>query len=173
MATTNGMVTAPDLDYLPGAPFEDGEVDSAVETLRNVVRWHIAPQRSETVTLDVSIMQRRLFLMTTHLVSVDEIRARGEVVDPGDYSVSPHLCRVIRNGSGYWPSGYAAVEVDMTHGYETVPRDLLSVIAAIAATSRRDQSVREAVAGPWTMALIGIDKIIERYDPRRLQLGMA
>lgn len=173
MATTNGMVTANDLSHLPGAPFEDAEVDSAVETLRNAVRWHIAPQRSETVTLDVSVMQRRLFLMTTRLISVDEIRANGEVVSPDDYSVSTHLCRIIRTGSGYWPSGYGAVEVDMTHGYETVPLDLLNVIAAIAATSRRDQVVREAVAGPWTMALIGIDKVIERYDPRRLQLGMA
>lgn len=172
MATTNGMVTADDLSFLPGAPFEDSEVDAAVETLRNAVRWHIAPERSETVTLDIPIMQPRLTLMTTHLVSIDEIRANGEVVDPADYQVSKTFGRVKRI-CGYWPAGYGTVEVDMTHGFETVPKDLLNVIAAIAATSRRDQAVREAVAGPFTMALIGIDKVIERYDPRRIQSGMA
>lgn len=173
MATTNGMVTADDLSFLPGAPFEDSEVDAAVETLRNAVRWHIAPQRSGTVELDISIMQRRLFLPTTCLISIDEIRANGEVVSPDDYQVSKTFSRVARTGCAYWPPGYGSVEVDMTHGYDTVPKDLLNAIAAIAATNRRDQTVREAVAGPFTMALIGIDKVIERYDPRRFQLGMA
>lgn len=170
---SNDMVEAEALADFPGAPFSEGETDAAVETLRGSLFWHVAPVRENvTITLDTTYMQRRLFLPTRKLVEVSEIRAKGEEVDPELYSVSINFGRVLRK-SGYWPSGDGSIEVDMTHGYESVPLELLSVIAAIASTTRRDQTVRQTVAGPYTLSLAGMDRIIDRYGLWRMQPGWA
>lgn len=171
---SNDMVTPAELAAYPGGPFTDDETDSAVETLRGAAFWHIAPEhKDDTVILDVPRGVRRLFLPTRKLTEVSEIRANDEIVDPDFYQVSTNLGMVRRVRGGYWPSGYGVIEVDMTHGYESVPLELLSVIAAIASTSRRDQTVRQSVAGPYTLPIVGMDKIIERYSVWHLQLGIA
>lgn len=139
----NDLVTPSELAYLPGAPFTAGEVDAAVASIRAALEWHIAPDLQKTVTFDVRQSQQRLLLPTRNLVSVDEVRADGEIVDPTAYQVSTTLAQVIKK-SGSWPVGFGTVEVDMTHGYESVPPDLLPVIAATA-TSQRLLAVRAPV----------------------------
>jgi hypothetical protein len=169
---TNDMVTPEDLAHLPGAPFLAAEVDGAVETIRTAIGWHIAPERSETYVFDVPRGETRLRLMTTHLVSIDEVRASGVVVDETKYEASEKLS-ILKHKTGSWASGYGAVEVDMTHGFEETPKDLLNIIAAVAASGRRDQSVREAVAGTYTLPLVGIDNVIYRYVPWHRRFGVA
>lgn len=168
----NDMVAPNDLESYPGAPFEDAEVDGAVATLRKALQWRIAPEDTETVSFDIPYREKRLRLPTAYLVTVDEIRANGVAVPSTDYEVSKNLS-MVKLKSGWWPEGYGTVEVDMTHGYESVPLDLLNIIAAIAATSRRDQSVREAVAGTYTLPLVGIDNVVYRYVPWHSRNGMA
>lgn len=134
---TNDLVAPTDLSYLPGAPFTADEVDAAVEALRTALRWHIAPVRTETVTLDVDGLDQILHLPTRLLVSVDEVRDAdtASVVAASEYRVSKPLAQVKRD-YGYWESGYARIQVDLTHGYESCPRDLLPVIAEVAVSQR-------------------------------------
>jgi len=134
---TNDLVSPTELSYLPGAPFTADEVDAAVEALRTALRWHIAPERAETVTLDVGDCDEVLRLPTRQLVSVDEIRDvdAATVIAASEYRVSKPLAQVKRN-YGYWESGYARIQVDLTHGYESCPRDLLPVIAETAVSQR-------------------------------------
>lgn len=134
---TNDLVAPAELSYLPGSPFTDDEVDAAVEALRTAMRWHIAPVREETVTLDVDDCAPILQLPTRQLVSVDEVRDAdtANVVAASEYRVSKPLAQAKRN-FGYWESGYARIQVDLTHGYESCPLDLLPVIAETAVSQR-------------------------------------
>lgn len=146
---SNDMVS--DLDDFPGAPFTDAQIDGAVAALRSAVRWHIAPVRSETVVLDVQRWERWLRLPTRHLVSVVEIRnaETGDVIDSDTYRVSTRL-DMVKSSSGYWPCGYGAVEIDITHGYSTTPADVLAVLAAAAALGRQDATVRQVSVDDFT-----------------------
>lgn len=180
----NDLVDASQLSYLPGAPFTEGEVDAAAAAIITALEWHIAPERQDTVVFDVGRCQSRLVLPTRKLVSVDEIRVNGDVVT--GYEVSTRLAQVVKT-SGFWKRGFGTVEVDMTHGYEEVPADLLPVIAATA-TSQRLLAVRAPVtenpaqvgegvgghvvaASPLTMKPLGRDALA-RYSLRWLP-GLA
>lgn len=140
----NDLATLIDLADLPGAPFTDAEVDAAAAAVRTAAGWHIAPQRTETVSLDVTCWERWLRLPTRKLVSVTAIRKASDsaVIDAARYEVSRRLATVKRKSS-YWPEGYESTEVDMTHGYTTTPDDVLSVVAQAAVMARRDPMVRQ------------------------------
>lgn len=138
----NDLASPDDLTGFPGAPFTDAQVDAAVQEVRNAAGWHIAPQKAETVALDVACSETRLRLPTRQLVSVEEIREgeSGDTIAADTYRVSHDLAQV-RRTSTVWPDGFEAVEVDMTHGYTTTPYDVLAVIAAACNLARRDLAV--------------------------------
>jgi hypothetical protein len=115
-----------DLTDFPGAPFPAGKVLSACEAIRREAGWHIAPSVTETLTLD-SEGGPLLVLPTLYLTAVTEVR---------DMTGSePQVLtgwRLSRKGllSGCWfPAGFSAVEVDVTHGYDACPPELFPVIA--------------------------------------------
>lgn len=139
----NDLASPTDLAGFPGAPFTDQQVDAAVQAVRNAAGWHIAPERTETIALDVACAELRLRLPTRKLVSVDEVRDADtdEVVAADTYRVSHALAQVKRTSS-WWTSGFESVEVDMTHGYEETPDDVLAVIAAAIVLARRDIAVQ-------------------------------
>jgi hypothetical protein len=139
----NDLASPADLAGLPGAPFTDAQVDAAVQAVRNAAGWHIAPEREETVVLDVVCAELRLRLPTRKLVSVDEIRDADsdDVIAADTYRVSRALAQVKRN-SAWWTSGFEAVEVDMTHGHTTCPADVLAVITNAIGLARRDPTVQ-------------------------------
>lgn len=138
----NDLASPTDLAGLPGAPFTEAQVDAAVQAVRNAAGWHIAPERTETVVLDIVCAERRLRLPTRKLVAVAEIRDADtdEVVVADTYRVSHALAQVKR--SSWWTSGFETVEVDMTHGYETTPADVLAVVANAVGLARRDPTVQ-------------------------------
>lgn len=140
---TNDMITPGDLAYLPGAPFTDAEVDAAVSALRAAAGWHIAPEKAETVALDTYCGDTSLQLPTRQLVDVTTVTDTDTdaVVDAGRYRVSRARCR-IRKKSGAWPEGYERIEVEMTHGYEACPADLLGVVGQYILGARRDSTVQ-------------------------------
>lgn len=153
---SNDLIEAADLAYLSGAPFTDEEVDDAVATLRGYLGWHVAPEKTETVTLDVTPCDPVLRLPTRHLVSVDEIRnvSTGDVIGASGYKVSVPLSRVRRCYS--WPSGYAAVEVDMTHGFETCPPELRPILARMIGDSRVGAgNIKQESLGSWSVTYEG------------------
>lgn len=151
---SNTLIDPDDLAHLSGAPFSEEEIDTAVAVLRAAAGWHIAPTLDETITLDVLRYQRLLRLPTKLLLSVDEIRDMtsdeyGVVIDATTYDVSLSHAKIRRHG--YWPHGYSALEVDLSHGYETCPPDLLPVIAESANLVRRDQTATQFGAGPYSV----------------------
>lgn len=164
----NDLIPDPSvLDYLPGDPFTEAEVDAAVAALRKAVGWHIAPTRDEMVVLDVNWPARFLSLPTRKLNSVTEVRNAdtGEVVTSDRYRVSRKLAAIRQPGHGYdypyrgwrgcaslWPQGYEAVEVDMNHGYEECPLDLYAVIGEAVNLARRDQSANQLTSGPFNVS---------------------
>lgn len=137
---SNDLIQPIDLVHLPGAPFTEQEVDEAVASLRGTLGWHIAPVKSETVTLDVTACDPVLRLPTRKVVTVDEIRntTTSDVITASSYAVSLNLNRVRRYS---WPSGYGAVEVDLTHGYAACPPELRPIIARSIVRSRGSEGV--------------------------------
>lgn len=147
------MIDASDLGYLPGAPFTDEEFDAAVATVQAAAGWHIAPLIESVFTVDVDYCRAFLRLPTRKLVTVEEITDTNlsTVFDESTYQVLTNSNRVYKR-AGYWPSGLERVEVDFTHGYADWPKDLWAVLAEVAATNRRDQTVRAQSAGVFTVA---------------------
>ncbi|MGV7681589.1 hypothetical protein PJH60_23325 [Mycobacterium kansasii] len=164
MANEMGLVPA-DLAGHPGAPFTQDEVDAAVVAVRNAARWHISPEVSSVVTLDVECREPVLRLPTKHLVSVTEVRD----VDL-DEVISADLYRVSRSEGwvrakyGYWPYGYERMRVTFVHGYDNVPTDLLPVLAESAKLGRRDQTATELTAGPYNVDY-EVDRAVALANP--------
>lgn len=144
---TNSLITSAALDAYPGAPFDDYLLDLAVAGIRAEAGWHIAPQVTETLTVD-SYGGQLLVLPTRRIVSVTAVR---DVTASPSTSLTTYRPLVgglwRRNG---WPVG--TIEVDLTHGYASVPLDLVPVIVArVKNTTVRDPAVSQhsVSAGPF------------------------
>lgn len=137
--------------YLPGAPFSVEQVDAAVATVRLAAGWHIAPQRTETILLEVNWPTRWLALPTRKLVDVVEVRDAdtGEVIDPAHYRTSRDLA-TLRFRTG----GFEAVEVDLTHGFAECPPELLPVIAGAVTQQGRDQTIRQVQVDDFSQSFV-------------------
>lgn len=145
MSTT--LLDPEDLGDFPGAPFSEGVVDSAAAAVQRVAGWHIAPVVTETLTLD-SDGGPTLVLPSLKVVSVTAVR---NVTDP-DAPVTLEGWRLrrasmtLRRACG-WPCG--TLEVDLEHGYEACPPDLLPVIASVAKAGLTDQTLASKSVGPF------------------------
>lgn|GEM_PF-1144802 len=141
------LIDALDLEEYPGAPFSDAIVDSAVGTVRDVAGWHIAPQVTETLSLN-SDGGRILLLPTMRIVSVTEVR---DMSDPDRPRVLTGWRKSSRLGAlslaQGWPCGFESVEVDLVHGYAECPRSLLPVLADLAGLMSVSGSVVQESSG--------------------------
>jgi hypothetical protein len=166
------LAIADDLDGLAGSPFDDVPVDIAGASVRSEAGWHIAPVTEETLSV-YSDGSRLLRLPSLRVVEVDEVRTTDAVpiVLTGFTLRSGGLWR-----SQGWPCGM--IEVDLTHGFETCPLDLLPVIAARAsgAISSRDpllagmswttgqRSGSETYRDPGSASMTVVDPVVARYS---------
>lgn len=121
------LATPGDLAGLPGAPFSEQAVTAAGEQLRRTCGWHISPEVEETLTVD-SPGGRVLWLPTRWVLDVTAVRDVS-----GSSPVALSGWRWSQGGmlsleSGF-PAGFRAIEVDLVHGFELCPADLLPVIA--------------------------------------------
>lgn len=158
-----------DMLHLPGGTsFTQEQVDSALGALRTALGWHVAPVRVETVAFDVRRDWQHIQLPTLKLEGVTAVRDvdSGDVIDPALYRVSAKLCTIHRT-SGAWPSGYAAVEVDFSHGYATLPAELLTALGDVITNSLRDGAVRSVSIDDFQQSF-GASSIA---DPRRDPYG--
>lgn len=153
---SNDLVSPEDLSAFPDAPFADEVVDAAVAELRASAGWHIAPERTETITLD-SEGGTLVTLPSLRVVAVSAVRdVCGEVAMP----VAGF--RWSRSGVMHghcWPQGFQSLEVDLTHGYETCPGDLLPVVAAIAQGIKFNSSVSQQSAGPFAQTATNLSTL--------------
>jgi hypothetical protein len=106
----------------------------------------------ETVTLD-SNGGSRLVLNTLQLTAITGVR---DVINVPSSTIEVRWSKV---GvlSGYFPSGFRSVEVDMTHGYTQCPPELLPLIANACQRILLDPTVASQGAGPFTVTFRDVD----------------
>jgi hypothetical protein len=159
---TPALVSLSDLMPFPGAPFDDALVGIAAASVRAEAGWHIAPVVTETLEV-VSYGGQLLPLPTRRIVSIAAVR------DPDGVAITTweKMSAGIYRKSG-WPIG--VVSVDLTHGYATVPAELLPVLVQrVKATPvASNVSQRSSTVGPFgesetyrTTAVM--DPIVARY----------
>lgn len=142
------LATADDLSSFPGAPYDDFLVEVAQASVRAEAGWHIAPVRTETLYL-TGTGSPYLSLPSLRVVSISAVRY-------GPYLTEYTSGWTFTGGGLYLSSRWTVgpVEVDIVHGYDETPIDLLPVIAnrAQAMADSRDQAVQSMtqVSGPFT-----------------------
>lgn len=148
---------------------EPDRLEQAQELVRDYCRWHIAPNRPETVTLDGS-GSAKLILPTLRLTAVTSITEDGTLIDPTEYTWAPN--GVITRLCGWWCSKPQSVVVIFEHGYETVPPVVIGVTRAIAQRAvDNGSSVVRQQAGPFSTQYAGDGASLGMFESEKTQLG--
>lgn len=105
-----------------GTDVTDADLEAIGNAIRNWCGWHIAPRKTETLTLD----QLGHRVLTIPSLLVTDVSA---VTDADDNPIDDYEWRTIgqlwrRRG---WPTGYRKVKVTLTHGFESTPPEILAV----------------------------------------------
>lgn len=122
-----------DLAGLDGGPFTLASVRAASGQIRALCGWHVAPVVTETLTLDAH-GGAVLWLPSRRVVEVTGVRDVSGAA-PRELTGWRWSGAGLLSVPGGLPSGFRVVEVDLKHGFEACPPDLLPVIAD--RTSRR------------------------------------
>lgn len=131
------LLTADDLlDLELQGTYAETDVAVACALVRGACGWHIGPSVDVDLTLDVE-GGTVLLLPSLHVTAVSEVRDReGNLLEGWEWSDAGILRR-----PGGWPVGLRAVTVSLSHGLESIPLDLASVVAGIAATRADGRAV--------------------------------
>ena len=139
---TNDMVSAEQLR--PWGAYPEAAVDAVVQQVRAACGWHIAPERTETLTLDAKGADY-LMLPTLKVSEVSAVRvwdegrhAMRELSDAEWSARTGWSANGMLYRPGGWPDGFRTVEVDLVHGYQQAPAELLRLVAD--GTARRVQA---------------------------------
>ncbi|ANA85560.1 head-to-tail adaptor [Gordonia phage Splinter] len=114
---------------MPAGAAADRLVAGALSAVRTYCGWHVLGERSETLTLDGSGHQR-MQLPSTFVTAVTRVAEDGEDLPATAYRWQRD--GLIRKRVGVWLDEYAAVEVELTHGYAEAD-DVVRVVLAVAA----------------------------------------
>lgn len=147
------LVKPEDLVGFPGAPFPPAVVNAAAGAVRGEAEWHIAPEVTETATVETG-GARVALLRSLRVVEVTEVRDAdtGTVLD--GWRVNEHT-GVLTRKRGTWPT---VIEVDMRHGYEKCPDELLPVIA------ERAQRTKAGIVSQENIGARSVS-LRQNYDP--------
>lgn len=135
--------------------------------------WHIAPSKSETLTLDGSGATVQP-LPTLHMTALSSVSVDEQAVDTA--SVEWSEAGLLRRDVA-WTSRLRGVVVELTHGYDALPLDVQAVVDRLKARHLEAQSmstllvqvgqVRAAVSSdgtPATASLVELDRfVLDRY----------
>lgn len=101
--------------------------------------WHIAPPRTETITLD-GPGTRTLLLPSLHVTEISSVISDGTTLDPDCYDWSES--GIVELRGGWFSRRLRGVSVALKHGYETMPADLAAVVSQIDGTGFGPQAVQ-------------------------------
>lgn len=104
-------------------------LESVSAAVRAFCGWHVFPERTETITVNGS-GGRELQLPTMRIADVTEVVEDDEPLDDRFWSWSAD--GQLRKRIGCWSADFRAVEVTLTHGFESCP-DVEQVILQVAA----------------------------------------
>ena len=111
------------------SPGLSGWIERASDVVRDVCGWHIAGVETHTVIMDTR-GGRSLVLPTLRLVAPPVVAVDGEVMDLDGWSP-----RGMVETRKPLPRRLGAVQVTMTHGYDTVPGAVASAVASVVLAS--------------------------------------
>lgn len=122
--------------------------------IRRYCGWHIAPEVTETLTLDGRGGSHMWLpsLYVTDIVSVTNEGETVDLVDDLDWSANGFLW--LRGG--YWTERPRQVVVELTHGYGEIPDELIGVAAAWANRMSTSPAYKRETTGPFS---------VEAFDP--------
>lgn len=111
------MTTAP----LAPLQYPPRQVEAAEAMVRNFCGWHIAPSKTEEVTLD-GPGGVTLILPSLRVTAITSIVEDGVTLPESAYTWSQG--GVVKRVEGRWSEKHQAIEVTMTHGYDRCPVDI-------------------------------------------------
>lgn len=110
-----------------GTGLEQARLDGVIGDIRDYCGWHIAPEATETITLDgtgATIVQ----VPTLRLSAVASVAEDGVVLSATEYEWSADgTLRRLPLGR-CWTNRYRAVVVECTHGFDEVPAAIVAVV---------------------------------------------
>lgn len=130
---------------------------AAISTVRGYCQWHISPVVTEDVVVEGG-GAGHLLLPSLRVTAINSITNDGVAVVDTDYEWSRRgILRVSTDSTLYrgWSRKYDSVVVNITHGYEDFPAEVLAVA--------RDMARADGVTGASSMA----------SGPHQLQLGVT
>lgn len=112
----------------------------AEASVRAYVGWHLAPEKSETITLD-GPGSPVLLLPTLRVSAITAVTEDGQAVAPESYEWSSSGVLRRKGSSSYpsptwgpsWTSSLRGVTVELTHGFDEMPLDVTAIIERLAA----------------------------------------
>jgi len=123
-------------------------ITEASEAIRNECRQQIDLVADDQVTFDVATTrQTKLFLPELPVASVAAVVEDGETLVEGadeDYQLGNF--GILHRRNGYWVQGVQVVVVTYTHGYASIPQDIVDV-ATRAASRAYQAGLKAADAG--------------------------
>ena len=131
------------------AGYDPEAVEASMAAVRAFCGWHIAPVISEDLILD-SHGGYLLMLPTLKLVSVDAFTINGEAVLDAEWSQAG----IIKNATpslGWWEHSFRSVAISITHGYETCPAEIRSVVLGVARSGLTSSRVVSQTTGPFSV----------------------
>lgn len=137
-------------------------VRQAQGTVRRYCGWHIAPEVTETLTLNGS-GSRSLWLPSLYVTDIGSITDCGTTVDADDYDWSAN--GYVQRRTGCWTFRARQIVVDLTHGYEEIPDELIGVAVSLAA--RRASSpagYKRETTGPFSVEHGGREFLQDELD---------
>jgi hypothetical protein len=112
--------------------YDPNAILAAEDQVRDFCGWHVAPSRTETITLDGS-GTAILLLPSTYVTAISSITENGVVVSSAYYSWSEN--GLVEKLYGAWTWKRRAIQVTLTHGYTTCPAAIRREVARLAAAS--------------------------------------
>lgn len=122
------------------------EESAGLAAVRAWCGWHIAPSKTETVKVEGD-GGRVLLLPSLHVTDVTEVR------DEDAGAVTSYKWRENGVMRGWWrcENLYA---VDITHGYDEMPAELVEVIALLDADGIGTRQVAAETRGPFSRSYV-------------------
>lgn len=121
---------------------------AACSAVRGHCGWHVAPPVTETLTLD-GPGGDVLHLPSQRVTAVASVISDGTAVANPEWSADG----MVRT-SGRWSRKFRGVAVDLTHGYDECPEEVLTVLRGMVAADGRG-GVQSVTSGAHQV----------RYDP--------
>lgn len=138
----DGFVTTSDLDaYLSGD--KDAALAAATAAMRSYCRWHVAPEVTEVLTVDVE--SDVILLPSLHVTEVSSVTVDGDVLDADRYEWS--TAGVVKARGRCFPRGFRKAQVKLTHGYAEAPEVAAIVMAAAARSAENPSGISRTQVG--------------------------